>query len=282
MMSLRNILSRSRAVAAPTETEQALRAALLAPVAPGEDESYRRLMGVIAEDLHLRQPAPQRPTWAWAPMGSVAAVAAVLAVFAYQLGVDHGVQVARLNDSAPLVQPEPSSDPGPLVPRGTYTPKPDTSAVKPADIAKPPANTTPRLAPTSREAILATINIEGLNADQRDLLRAFSTYHRAGEFRLAAQQMERLAETAPDTEVALDAWKAAADLYRTRLNDPATANGLYLRIVDAARTMAGTDAEDPDRAVRLEARRKEAEKNLAPPTVEPHMPSMTPDLPSAR
>jgi hypothetical protein len=208
--------------------EANLRAALTEPAAPGEDESYRRLMGVIADDMRLRAPAPARRGWSWMPVTSVSAAAAIFIALAYTAGVDRGVRIARQTPPQYVATLPPATEP--VVPHGQYVPP-----VKPAPTMAQPAPPAPKPAPPSPATDAAPMNyigniaLEGLSRDQRDMLAIYVRQAEAGEWASAARSLERLANTDPGSDVAMTALLGAAEIYRGRLHDNASALGLYRR-----------------------------------------------------
>jgi hypothetical protein len=242
--------------------EANLRAALTAPAAPGEDESYRRLMGVIAEDMRLRRPAaPQRASWSWMPVASVSAAAAILVAFAYTAGVDRGVNMARPPET-PRVAVAPSA-PKPLVPHGLYVPpaKPAGPPAK-APAATVPPTETPAVADATPMNYIGNIALEGLTRDQRDLLRIYVTQAEGGEWASAARSLERLANTEPGSAVAVTALQGAAEIYRGRLRDNASALDMYQRELKACQDQLAATT-DPDRKADLQTHIEQVNTNIA-------------------
>lgn len=228
--------------------EANLRAALAEPAAPGEDESYRRLMGVIAEDLRLRQPAPPaRAPFAWLPVSSISAAAAILIALAYTAGVDRGVRIGR-EAPQPQVAVLPPA-PGPVIPRGQYV-----SPAKPSPPAAAPENPAPAPAaqPAAPESTpmnyIGNIAMDGLTRDQRDMLAIYVRQAESGAWPSAARSLERLAATDADSDMALTALQGAAEIYRTRLHDNSSALDMYHRERDALQSRLSAAPDDGRRA----------------------------------
>ncbi|HEY3268897.1 MAG TPA: hypothetical protein VGM37_18425 [Armatimonadota bacterium] len=243
------------------ETEAILRAALAEPAAPGEDDSYRRLMVVVADDLRLRQPAPQRANWAWIPALSVTAATAVLAVFAYVAGVDHGIAIAdRNNKPIVAVNPQPTVP----VPPSRYTPV----YPLPRPAAPQPRTGTPaRLNPSPGEPVPATefigsMTSDTLSRDQRDMLAIFVKQYEAREWQSAVNSLKRLAETDPDGDLAANALHGAAEIQRTQLSDAAGAGALYQREIDTLDALLA-NATEKERKAALQTQRDAAAQALA-------------------
>lgn len=227
--------------------EANLRAALAEPAAPGEDESYRRLMGVIAEDLRLRQPAPPpRASFAWMPAASVSAAAAILIALAYTAGVDRGVRIVQ--DASPTQVATVPPAPEPVVPHGQYVPPakpaPTTASVEPPAPTPALQLTSPDDAPQN---YIGNIAMDGLTRDQRDLLALFVRQAQNGEWSSAARSLEHLAATDPDADMALTALQGAAEIYRTRLNDSPSALAVLLRERGTIETRLAADPADTTR-----------------------------------
>jgi hypothetical protein len=222
--------------------EANLRAALTEPAAPGEDESYRRLMGVIADDMRLRHPAPVRHGWSWMPVTSVSAAAAIFIALAYTAGVDRGVRIAQQSPPQQVATLPPASEP--VVPHGQYVPpvKAAQPAARPAAPAPKPAPPSPAPDATPMNYI-GNIALEGLSRDQRDMLAIYVRQAEGGEWASAARSLERLANTDPASDVAMTALQGAAEIYRGRLHDNASALGLYQREQQAlTEQLASADA----------------------------------------
>lgn len=234
------------------ETEATLREALVEETAaPGEDDSYRRLMAVIADDMRLRQPAPRRPAWGWVPALSASATVAILLVFAYSAGVDNG---RRLVDNGPPPISRPVDDG--VVPHGQYIPP--APSVPPS--SSPEARPAPRLSveelpDASPMNYIGNLLLEGLSREQRELVRVFNEQAKAEHWENAARTLEDLAGLDISSEAAVKALHGAAVIYQNRVKDDAQALRLYEREAEALERQIG-EATSPEQQAALEKQRE--------------------------
>ena len=236
-------------------TEATLRAAMVEPAAPGEDESYRRLMTVVADDLRLRQPVHQR-NWAWIPTTSVALAGMILAIFAYDAGVTNGKNSVRLTINPPSVT-QPSAN-GASTPK-TYVPpvKRDTALPK-LDVKEVPRNPPNE----SNNAILAWLQGETLTRDQQEFVRQAGNKAESGDWEGATKSLVQMADVEPAADASINAIHAAAEIRTKCLNDAAGAQALYQREIGMCDTQLAA-TQDPDRTALLKDWRSRAELGVA-------------------
>lgn len=240
------------------KTEATLRTALAEPTAPGEDESYHRLMGVIADDLRYRQPIRHR-NWAWIPTTSVAVAGMVLAVIAYDAGVQHGKENAAAlyaKQNKTITQPIDGK-----VPWNVYVPLRDAKPTAPRpklDVREVPGNPSS----SADNVILAWLPLEGLSRDQRDFVLVASKAADKGNWEGAAKALVQMADQDPNADASISALHAAAEIQTKRLKNNAAALGLYQRELQACdEQLAATD--DPDRQRLLTEWRHRAELGVS-------------------
>lgn len=234
------------------ETEATLREALAEPAAPGEDDSYRRLMAVIADDMRLRQPAPQRHAWGWIPALSASATAAILLVFAYSAGVDDGRQFVNHQPPTPA-----QTTPGDaVIPHGKYSP-PKVAVLPPArPEARPrPSLNVEELPPPSPMNYIGNLLLEGLSKEQRDMVRVFNEQARADHWENAARTLENLADLDLSSEAAIKALHGAAVIYQNRVKDDVEALRLFQREAEVLDQHLA-DSDSPERQAALEKQRE--------------------------
>jgi hypothetical protein len=187
------------------------------------------------------------------PVASVSAAAAILVALAYTAGVDRGVRIGREAQPPPAVAMLPA--PEPVVPHGQYVP-----SVKPAPpAARPDQSPAPKPPPSAAAPddtpmnYIGNIALDGLTRDQRDLLSIYIRQAEGGEWTSAARSLERLANTDPSSDVALTSLQGAAEIYRTRLHDDASALDMYRRERDAIQSRLAASPDDA-RAADLKTR----------------------------
>lgn len=240
------------------EWEATLREAMTEPAAPGEDASYRRLMGVIADDMRLRRPAPQRRPWAWVPALSASATAAILLVFAYTAGVDQGRRMAQ--DTAPPVTGETRTGDA-VVPHGQYSP-PKVAQTPPPAAEKPrPSINVEELPEPSPMNYIGNLLLDGLSKEQRELVRLYNEQAKEGHWENAARTLEDLADVDPSSEAAIKALHGAAVIQQSRVRNDAEALRLFQREADALERQL-TAAENPEHRAALEKQRELAETSI--------------------
>lgn len=237
------------------QTETTLRAALIEPTAPGEEESYHRLMTVVADDLRLRQPVRQH-NWGWIPTTSVAFAGVILAVMAYDAGVQHGIDTTA-RQLAQQARVTIQDGGGSKVPWNVYVPPKDkkTNPSAPKLSVKELPN---RPADESDNVILAWMPLDGLTRDQRDLLGIAEKKASASDWEGAAKALVQMADQDTTSDAAINALYDAAVIQNTRLHHNSEALDLYQRAVQLCNDQL-SKTQDPDRLNQLIAWRGRAE-----------------------
>ncbi len=234
------------------ETEATLREALAETAAPGEDDSYRRLMAVVADDMRLRQPAPQRHAWGWIPALSASATAAILLVFAYSAGVDNGLRLAD-QQAPPAAR---TTDGDPVIPHGKYSaPKITALPTAPPEAQPRPSLNVEELPQPSPMNYIGNLRLKGLSKEQRDMVRVFNEQARSDHWENAARTLETLADLDLASEAAIKALHGAAVIYQNRVKDDAQALRLFQREAEVLdQQLAATDS--PERQAALAKQRE--------------------------
>ena len=236
-------------------TEATLRAAMVEPAAPGEDESYHRLMTVVADDLRLRQPVHHR-NWAWIPTTSVALAGMILAIIAYDAGVSHGKNsVLSTRNPTNVTETKPLNINAPKA----YAPK-----VKPV-VRQHRLNVkeVPGAPPVeSDNAILAWLQGETLTKDQQEFVRQAGNKADKGDWEGATKSLVQMADVDPSADASINAIHAAAEIRTKCLNDDAGAQTLYQRELDMCDSQLAA-TQDPDRIALLKDWRSRAELGVA-------------------
>lgn len=228
---------------------------MVEPAAPGEDESYRRLMTVIADDLRLRQPVHQR-NWSWIPTTSVALAGMILAIMAYDAGVTHGKNsVLFTNNPANVSSNNAASNNN----SGSYIPPVKPNVPRPKISVKQIPGEPPK---ESDNAILAWLQGETLTKDQQEFVRQAGIKADQNDWDGAAKSLVQMADAEPSSDASISAIDAAAQIRTTRLSDDTGAQALYQRELDMCDAQL-TDNQDPDRAAVVKEWRSRAELGLA-------------------
>jgi hypothetical protein len=252
-------------------TVATLRAAMVEPAAPGEDESYRRLMTVIADDLRLRQPVHQR-NWAWIPTTSVALAGMILAIIAYDAGVRNGVNLARLHANPPSIarNETPANDITP-----TYVPPVKPGVPQPRMKIKEIPGAPPN---ESSNTILAWLQNETLTKDQQEFVRLAGNKADQGDWDGVTRLLVQMADADPTADASISAIHAAAEI-RVNNSDATGAKSLYEREISMCDTLLASE-QDPDHIARLKEWRSRAQSgvadlNAASPSSQPAEPAAT-------
>jgi hypothetical protein len=233
------------------QTEATLRVALTEPAAPGEDESYRRLMAVIADDLRLRQPVRQH-NWSWIPTTSVALAGMILSIIAYDAGVQHGRTRVTVAVNPPPVYQQDTSHPRAIVVPPANPPK--GSGVKVEEVPQKPAA-------TSRNSIALSFSSVALSKDEQDFVGVADRKADNGDWEGAATTLVQMADKDPKSDVAITAVDLAAGIRKANLKDGPGALALYQR----ERKMCDdvlTDTQDADRRDQLTKWRDRADAGV--------------------
>ena len=253
-MSWKNIFKgRTQQIATPDE-EDALYAVMNSCEPAGEDESYHRLMGLIADDLRAQRwaVAPKRN---WLPVASLTATAGILAFLAYNVGSWHGASIARESFDSQIALNTP------------VTPSPDTA--NPLEMpnntnvapSQPDADVTAPMV-TPREEFLAMVPNDNLSQDQKDTLSVVIRALDEEKWGDAAKNLLRLADTAPGSDIEIYALHAASELYANRLKASDDALNALLREHTVIVRQLET-SQDSARRAQLQSQKKLVEARIA-------------------
>lgn len=247
------------------QTEATLRVALAEPAAPGEDESYRRLMTVIADDLRLRQPTYQH-NWSWIPVTSVALAGMILAIIAYDAGFNHGQIANTVAVNKPSVaQHNAAAPPAMILPQDNAA---KGSGVKIEELPKKPDD-------TPHNSIAAWFTSVTLSREEQDFVTFADQKADKGDWGGAVNLLVQMADKDPKSDVAITAVDVAAGLRKTNLKDDAGALDLYKRERQICDELLA-DTQDADRRDQLTKWRDRADagvQSLSDQTPAPTPPS---------
>lgn len=244
---------RTQPIATPDE-EDALYAVMNAYEPVGEDESYHRLMGLIADDLRAQRwaVAPKRN---WLPVASLTVTAGILAILAYSVGSWHGASIARENfetqiaHNAPVTPSQDTTNPLDSTDNTNIAPMPlDTGVAAPAV--------------TPREEVLALVPNDNLNQDQKDTLSVVIRALDEEKWGDAAKNLLRLADSAPGSDIEIYVLHAVSELYANRLNDSDEALNVLLREHTVIVRQLET-SQDSGRRAQLQSQKKLVEARIA-------------------